>query len=539
MTNGRRQLVEVLTVAAFIAFFFYFGLGALGLLGADEPRYAQVAREMLARHDWITPYLYGQPWLEKPALYYWRAMFAMEVFGVHDWTARMPSATFATAMIAIVYYHMRRFRPGAQLDAALMTASCAAVIAFSRAASTDMQLTAPFAIGMLGWFAWQETDSKVWLFDFYFFIGIGTLAKGPVAPGLALLIVAAYALMHRDWRMVWRTAWWPGIVLYSAVVLPWYVSVQIKNPDFLRVFFLQHNLERFASDLFHHRQPFWYYVPILALALLPWTTMVVAAITDAVRHRIWRYPNPRSEDGFPLFLILWGVIPVIFFSFSQSKLPGYILPAIPPWTILAADYLRREREANELPPWIFLVAHALVVALMIGLVMVAPYIVERQYHIPALPLGVAIALAVITFLGISLTIRRRGLAVLRFVTLVPVIVGVAFLLRVAAPRLDAVLSARVMAEQMQTLDKGKSQVAVLGASRNVEYGLAFYRNHIVYRYERGEIPAEGHIVVAPEGSIDAISEKVPGRRVSFIGNFPPQHLDFYWVFPPGAEHQHK
>ncbi|HXZ26377.1 MAG TPA: glycosyltransferase family 39 protein [Terriglobales bacterium] len=537
--NNRRQLVEVLTVAAFVAFLFYFGLGAFGLLGADEPRYAQVAREMLARHDWITPYLYGKPWLEKPALYYWRAMFAMETFGVHDWTARLPSATFATAMIAIVYYHMRRFRPGAQLDAALMTASCAAIVGFARAASTDMQLAAPFAIGMLGWYAWQETGSKVWLFDFYFFIGIGTLAKGPVAPGLAVLIVAAYALLHRDWRMIWRTAWWPGIALYCAVILPWYISVQIRNPNFLRVFFLQHNLERFASDLFHHRQPFWYYLPILALALLPWTTMVVAAITDAVRHRIWRYPNPRSEDGFPLFLILWGVIPVVFFSFSQSKLPGYILPAVPPWTILAADYLRREREADESPPVAFLVAHALLAAMFMGGVMLAPYIALRETRIPAAPLAVAIALAVITFLGIFLTIRRRGLAVLRFVTLVPVIVGVAFLLRVAAPRLDAALSSRPLAGQLATLDAGKSPVAVFRASRNVEYGLAFYRNHEVYRYERDEIPAEGHIVVAPEGSIDAIREQVPGRRVSFIGNFAPQHLDLYWVFPPGAESMHK
>jgi 4-amino-4-deoxy-L-arabinose transferase-like glycosyltransferase len=442
-------------------------------------------------------------------------------------------------MIAIVYYHMRRFRPGAQLDAALMTASCALIIGFSRAASTDMQLAAPFAIAMLGWFAWQETNSKVWLFDFYFFVGIGTLAKGPVAPGLALLIVAAYALIHRDWRMVWRTAWWPGIALYCAVILPWYISVQIRNPNFLRVFFLEHNLERFATDLFHHRQPFWYYLPILALALLPWTTMVVAAITDAVRHRIWRYPNPRSEDGFPLFLILWGVIPVVFFSFSQSKLPGYILPAVPPWTILAADYLRREREANESPPVAFLVAHALLAAMFMGGVMLAPYIALRETRIPTLPLAVAIGLAVLTFLGISLTIRRHGLAVLRFVTLVPVIVGVAFLLRVAAPRLDARLSTRPMAQELATLDNGKSLVAVFHASRNVEYGLAFYRNHEVYRYDRGEIPAEGHIVIAPEGSQGELETLVAGRRVSHIGSYPPQHLEFYWVFPRGQGQEHK
>ena len=138
---------------------------------------------------------------------------------------------------------------------------------------------------------------------------------------------------------------------------------------------------------------------------------------------------------------------------------------------------------------------------------------ERAYHIPGRALAVAIALSAVTFVAISLTIRRKGLAVLRFVTLVPVIVSVAFLLRVVAPRMDAALSMRPMAQELATMDTGKSEVAVFRASRNVEYGLAFYRNHIVYRYERDEVPAEGHIVVAPEGSIDAIREKVPGRRV--------------------------
>ena len=186
---------ELLVLTSITAFLFFYGLvpifggAALGLVGADEPRYAQVAREMLARHDYITPVLYGKPWLEKPALYYWRAMFSFKEFGVHDWVARLPSASFAFTMIVLIYLHMKRFRPGGQLDAALLTASCVGILSFARGASTDMQLAAPFGIGMLGWYAWYETDSKFWLFDLYFFIGAATLAKGPVAPFLALFII--------------------------------------------------------------------------------------------------------------------------------------------------------------------------------------------------------------------------------------------------------------------------------------------------------------------------------------------------------------
>lgn len=151
-----------------------FGGDQLGLVGADEPRYAQVAREMLAAHSaachaydakivphnlsltaiedsyhcllggTITPILYGKPWLEKPALYYWRAMSFFKEFGVSDWSARLPSSSGALALIVLIYLHMRRFRPGGHLDAALITASCVGIFSFARGASTDMQLAAPF-----------------------------------------------------------------------------------------------------------------------------------------------------------------------------------------------------------------------------------------------------------------------------------------------------------------------------------------------------------------------------------------------------------
>ena len=242
-TNSKLRIlvIEVATVIGLSLLLFFYGLGNFGLVGADEPRYAQVAREMLRNNDFVTPTLYGSPWLEKPALYYWRAAAAFRTFGVHDWAARLPSATFAAALVIIIYFHMRRFRPGAQFGAALITAASAAVIGFSRGASTDMQLAAPFAFAMLGWYAWFETGRKFWLFDLYFFLAVGTLAKGPVAPGLAFFIVLIFAIVRRDLKLVWRTVWWPGVLIYSVIVLPWYIAVQMANKDFFKVFFLEHN----------------------------------------------------------------------------------------------------------------------------------------------------------------------------------------------------------------------------------------------------------------------------------------------------------
>ena len=123
MSRRRTTLIELITITGFCAFLFYFGLSAFGLVGADEPRYAQIAREMLARHDLVTPTLYGKPWLEKPPLYYWRAMETYWALGVSDWAARLPSATAATFMVAVIYFLLRRFQPGSQLNGALMTAA--------------------------------------------------------------------------------------------------------------------------------------------------------------------------------------------------------------------------------------------------------------------------------------------------------------------------------------------------------------------------------------------------------------------------------
>ncbi|MDR3727975.1 MAG: glycosyltransferase family 39 protein, partial [Terracidiphilus sp.] len=147
----RAGVCEAVAFLAFTIFFLAYGLtpilggDGLGLVGADEPRYAQIAHEMLGHFDsadtlkgrlsaCVTPYLYGHPWLEKPALYYWRAMFLYQDFGVHDWTSRLPSTTFAFIMVALIYLHMRRFRPGGHMDAAIITMACAAIIGFSRSA---------------------------------------------------------------------------------------------------------------------------------------------------------------------------------------------------------------------------------------------------------------------------------------------------------------------------------------------------------------------------------------------------------------------
>jgi 4-amino-4-deoxy-L-arabinose transferase-like glycosyltransferase len=566
------------TVFLFFAIFFLgYGLtpllggDELGLVGADEPRYAQIAHEMLVRFDsahslsdrlsaCVTPYLYGHPWLEKPALYYWRAMFTFQDFGVHDWSARLPSLSFAFVMAALIYLHMRRFRPGGHLDAALITVACAGIIGFARGASTDMQMAAPLAIGLLGWYAWYETGSKFWLFDIYFFTGVATLAKGPVAPFLAGLIILCFAFLRREWSILRRTLWIPGIILYFAMVLPWFIAVQIQNPTFFREFFLEHNLERFATDRYQHVKPFYYYLVVVVLAMMPWTVLAVRALVDGIQTSVaeWRLRrlNPRRRvpnrpgDAFPEFLVLWALIPIVFFSFSMSKLPGYILPSLPPLAILTGDYLFRRR-AKGLNHWVLL-GHAALCAIMTMFALLLPWFEAHGAKMPPpLALGIAGLAAVGGALLIMIVVKAYGVARLRLVTTAILIVLVLFLYGVgpffgipavgATKRvihlLDRAYSARPLNDRLLTYAPSDETVAVFQVRRDVEYGLSFYRNREVVNYEQNGVPDGQHLLVVRvtgRNGIDLhtladLDEYLEGRPYEQLFTWPEQGLVVYMV----------
>ena len=519
-----------LLLVGFCGFLFFFGLSAFGLIGADEPRYAQVAREMLARHDWITPTLGGHAWLEKPPLYYWQAMLAYRFFGVRDWAARLPSAVDATVLVIAIYFFLRRFRQGFQLDGALITASAAGIIGFARAASTDMPLTVAFAIAMLAWFSWHQTAKRRDLAVFYFFLALGTLAKGPVALFLAFIIVVLFAAAAREWNPIRRTFWLPGILLFCIVALPWYVAVQLRNPEFFRVFILQHNLERFSSNLYRHREPFWYYLPVTLLALVPWTVLVLRSLIKHVNTWLkQRRAQLQSGDLFGIFLAIWLLTPMLFFSFSQSKLPGYILPAVPAGALLVVEQARRQSHENKLDLRI-IIFHSIVSAALLIPARTIQYLI-LQHRLPwnsatAIASFLAIALAV----GLVLTLQKQpALRMLRFVTLIPVVLAVGAALRIGAPALDSTLSARPLTEVVAATELQPMPLAVFRVSRELEFGLQFYRDQVPRRYELGPVPASEHLLIAPAGSQLAIAKRIPGRRISYLGTFAPQGLDYFWV----------
>ena len=565
------EFVVLLLVTAYCLLFGlvpYLGGDRLGLVGADEPRYAQIAREMLAAHSTdchevharvtphslrprdlhasyeclvggtVTPILYGKPWLEKPALYYWRAMGFFKEFGVSDWSARLPSATGAGFLIILAFLHLRRFRPGGHLDAALIMASTVAIVGFARGASTDMQLAAPFCVGMLGWYAWYETGKKFWLFDLYFFGAFATLAKGPVAPFMALAIICAFLGLRKEWSALRRTIWIPGVLLYLAMVLPWYIAVQRRNPSFFNEFFLKHNLERYTTNLYQHHQPFYFYAVVLAIGLAPWTVLALRALWDAVgtsiaEWKVRRTPcryigHVRAGDAFPEFLVLWAAFPIVFFSFSGSKLPGYILPSIPPLAILTGDWLFRVRRRG-LPPWL-LTSHAILTGFLTFVLLLCPQYMVYEKIVPAAKtFAWTAALGVLTAVTIVGVVRIFGVHRLRAITLVPLMGCLFFLLGVNGHLLDLNYSARPLAREIVRTAPEVHEVAMLDVHRDLRYGVAFYRNQDIVQYRLDGVPEEEHILVIPTREAPLLAQYLQGRIYQQLFLYPTQGLSVYKV----------
>jgi 4-amino-4-deoxy-L-arabinose transferase-like glycosyltransferase len=421
-------------------------------------------------------------------------------------------------------------------------------------------MAAPLSIGLLGWYAWYETDSKFWLFDIYFFTGVATLAKGPVAPFLAIAIVTAFAALRKEWSLLRRSFWWPGVLLYFAIVLPWFIAVQRQNPTFFREFFLEHNLERFSTNRYQHHQPFWYYIVVVLLAIMPWTVVALRALWDGVQTSVaeWRALHlKKSEqkashpgDAFPEFLVLWALIPILFFSFSESKLPGYILPSIPPITILTGDYLFRRRATGL--HRLELAGHAALCGVMTMFALLLPWFVAHGAEMPPWqPFAVALVAAGGAALLIVVVVKGYGVARFRLVTTGVLVVLMLFIYGVgpafgipAVPGtkkvielLDRSYSARPLADRLENFAPPDETVAVFRVRRDVEYGLAFYRNREVANYEDDGVPDEQHLLVARvtgRYGVDlhtpaALEEYLEGRHYEQLFSWPEQGLEVYLV----------
>ena len=352
-------------------------------------------------------------------------------------------------------------------------------------------------------------------------------------------IIGLFVALRREWTLLRRTIWWPGLMLYLVMVLPWYIAVQRRNPTFYKQFFLEHNLERFATNRFQHHQPLFYYVVVLILGLMPWTVLAFRALVDGVQIAVaeWRVRGKnicylghgRAGDAFPEFLVLWALFPILFFTFSTSKLPGYILPSIPPLTILTGDYLHRTRRVG-LPTWL-LWSHASTCAILVFVLTLSPQHMKYETLIPSSGwLAIAAAAALLTAVTVAFVIRRFGIPQVLNITLVPVCAMLIFLLGFHGHELDLNYSARPLAQQIAQLAPGIHEIRTEGVKRDMDYGLSFYRNQPILHYSHEGVPDQEHILVLKNTDQQTLTRYLPNRIYEPLFLYETQGLAIYKVY---------
>jgi 4-amino-4-deoxy-L-arabinose transferase-like glycosyltransferase len=342
-----------------IVAFYLYGLGHLPLLGPDEPRYAQVAREMFLSGDLITPRLGGHTWFEKPALLYWMIVAAFKIFGVSEWSARVGPAICGLLTIAGVWWVGREI--GLRLSSLMVTATCLGLIVFSRGVTFDVVVTMTTTWSLALFLLHQLKRRRSLLIGFYAFVGLSLLAKGLVGIVIPFGVVGLYYLLRRAWpeRSVWVSLLW-GVPLALAVSAVWYGPVIAKHGwSFVDEFFVQHHFARYVSNKYHHPQPIYFYPAIILMLALPWTPFLVEAL---IKARRWTWRGAEDLSVVRVFSLAWLLFPIVFFSFSGSKLPGYVLPSLPAAALLMADVLRQRK-----PVVLISIASGTVVLVLIAL----------------------------------------------------------------------------------------------------------------------------------------------------------------------------
>jgi len=317
--------VRLVLVAALAA--AWFGtLGLRPLYKADETRYAEIPREMVASGDWITPRLNGFKYFEKPPLQYWATGVFYEALGIKDWTSRLWSALLGFAGILLVLaLGSRIFGARAGALAAAVLAGSPVYVAAAQINTLDMGLTF-FLTGAI------LALASGYPILFWACCALAVLSKGLIGIVLPLATLGLYILIKRDWKLIGDVRPIIGPIVFLLVTAPWFVAVSLRNPEFAHFFFVQEHFQRFTTEMHQRTAPAWFFLPVVALGLAPFLLPAGLAWWRGIASR-----TPSFDAEF--WLALWALVVLAFFSASSSKLPAYVLPMFPALALLTGKYL--------------------------------------------------------------------------------------------------------------------------------------------------------------------------------------------------------
>lgn len=438
---------------------------------------------MLATGDWVTPRLGGIVWFEKPALTYWLSGIGYRLFGENEFGARVGIAFVASLGVLILYgFGRRRGSTEAGFGMAAVLATCGIWPGFARGATFDLPLSVAMELALLAFFLWDEERERprndLWFYLFAFGLGLALLAKGLVGLVLPAAIIGPYVLLTGGWRR-WlrlRLLLLGGIVLLGTAAV-WYGPViAINGWAFIREFFIGHHFERYLTNKYRHPQPLYFFPMVVLAGSFPWTIYLIAGLGRSIRMG-----RDLVADRLRLFALLWLLVPIVFFSLSESKLPGYILPVFPAVALLIG------RDLPTFRPWVGVMTGALIVLTGIA----ALFVGSRELGVSgpeARIMATLIALAALVYLGTLLLWGIQGASRFLPVAMAMLIISVTHLLFPALAKRDSIKSLAILASQ--AAQPGERLVFFV----NHDHGINFYATGLPLRDTKSELVT----LVSPE-----------------------------------------
>ena len=498
---SRRFRVALLLAAMLL---WFLPLGSYRLFNPDEGRYAEIAREMAASGDWVTPRLDALRYFEKPPLQYWATAATYEVLGESEWSARLWVAlTGFLGLLLTGWIGARLYGATAGLLAALVQAGALLYLGLARILTLDMGLTATLELALCGLLLLvlperSDADSRrgAWLLAVG--VALAFLAKGLVGILIPGVVALLYLLLRRDWGLMLRSRpWWTALAL-AVLAAPWVLLIEQRNPGFAQFFFVHEHFTRFLTRVHQRYEPDWFFIPVLLVGFMPWT-----ALLPAIARRSWR--DCRGGDGPAQLLVIWLGFGLVFFSVSQSKLVPYILPLFPALALLAGRCLAALAAATVRRALLISGALWLMLGLTVLLLWHDPAVAARLDIAsgPAAPaIGAAFLLAaLITTIAAWLAPRRGTVTAVATATL-----GSLALLTVLLP------AAKQMPQQRGIEALISAAAAQLQAGTRI-YCVDDYEQSIPFYLKR---PCT---LVGYRGELDFGLRQDPGRWIPDLGQF--------------------
>lgn len=381
MTSVRTMKTEHLLFVSIIVlsfFLFIYGIGSISLFDVDEVSFAQAAREMLERKDYIVPFFNNQYRFDKPVLFYWVLILSYKIFGINEFSARLPSVISALLLLSIHYLFLKRFTDlKISLISIIMLITNLEFFIVAKAAITDMLLCFFTYSALYSFFTAMHMEGKKGNFYLYLAsisLSFAVLTKGPVGVVLPSIIIFLYLVINGELNKFLTTS--PIFKLFFVflfLVIPWYIAIHLKTDGkFTEVFFLKHNIQRYTRAISGHGGPFYYYIPVILLGFFPWSIILFPSIINSLK-KLLQKNDTKVKIDLHLFMLIIMATYIVFFSFAKTKLPHYILPIFPAMAAVCSEWIeKKDKKSKAVSVSLY------TIAVILGLIFYLVFIIEKN-----------------------------------------------------------------------------------------------------------------------------------------------------------------